>query len=71
MSKYTVKKCICHKRTFQEIKEYAHDNGYQEVAELQADKYCSCQCGFCVPYVEMMLDTGETTFEPGAYLLKK
>ncbi|MFH5831250.1 hypothetical protein ACG2F4_06150 [Halalkalibaculum sp. DA3122] len=68
MSKYTVEKCICHKRTFQEIKDYARRKGYQDVKSLQAEKYCSCQCGFCIPYIEMVLETGETVFEPGAYL---
>lgn len=67
-SKYKVKKCICHERTFEEIKTYAETNGYSKVEQLQNDEYCSCQCGLCAPYVELMLKTGETVFEPGAYL---
>lgn len=70
MSKYTVKKCICHKRSFEEIKEYANNNDYQEVEQLQADEFCSCKCGFCIPYVKLMFKTGDTSFEPGAYLTK-
>lgn len=70
MSDYTVKKCICHDRTFEEIKDYAEDYGYTDVEDLQADHYCSCKCGFCVPYIEEMLETGQTSFKPGAYLTK-
>ena len=67
MSGYTVQKCICHDRTFEEIKDYSESNGYEELEELQADHYCSCSCGFCVPYIELMFKTGETEFRPGAH----
>ncbi|MDR9416139.1 MAG: hypothetical protein RI564_07635 [Gracilimonas sp.] len=67
MSRFKVSKCICHERNFEEIKEYAGGHGYDSVEELQADNYCSCSCGLCIPYVELMLKTGETKFEPGAF----
>lgn len=67
MSVKNVKSCICHGRSFKEIKEYAEDHNINTVKELQRDKYCSCGCGLCSPYVEMVLETGETEFTPGAY----
>lgn len=67
MGQFKVSKCICHKRDFAEIKAYAEEKGYQTVEELQTDKFCSCSCGLCIPYVELMLKTGDTEFEPGAY----
>jgi len=67
MSRYKINKCICHKRSFNEILEYARNNNYSEIEELKDDKFCSCSCGLCVPYVKLMLETGETEFEPGAY----
>ena len=67
MTRFLVNKCICHSRPFSEIKEYAEKQGYTSVEELQSEKYCSCSCGLCIPYVEMMLETGETEFEPGAF----
>lgn len=67
MSKYKVSKCICHDRSFKEILDYARDNQYKEIDTLQEDDYCSCNCGMCVPYIELMFETGETEFEPGAY----
>ncbi len=71
MSRYLVTKCICHSREFTEVKEYAEENGYKSVEELQSDKFCSCSCGLCIPYIELMLETGETKFEPGAYYKNK
>lgn len=66
-----VTKCICHNRSFDEIKEYANEQDIGTVEELQSRKYCSCGCGLCSPYVEMVLRTGETEFTPGAYYRKK
>jgi len=62
-----VTKCICHSRTFKEVKEYARENDISTIEELRNQKYCSCGCGLCSPYVEMVLETGETEFTPGAY----
>ena len=67
MSAKNVTKCICHDRSFKEIKEYAREQGIDSVVELQRIKYCSSSCGLCSPYVEMVLETGETEFRPGAY----
>ncbi|MDX1586470.1 MAG: (2Fe-2S)-binding protein [Balneolaceae bacterium] len=71
MAYRNVTKCICHSRSFEEIKEYAQEHGLSSVEELQDRKYCSCGCGLCSPYVEMVLETGETEFTPGAYYRKK
>lgn len=70
MSRYSVKKCLCHDRTFEEIIDYAEEQGYSEVEELQDDDYCACSCGFCIPYIELMFESGDTEFEPGAYLIR-
>lgn len=67
MSRYTVNSCICHDRTFEEILAYAKAHSYSDVEELQADEFCGCSCGLCIPYIELMFETGETEFEPGAY----
>lgn len=61
-----VTKCVCHDRSFEEIKEFAQKNGINSVDVLQARKICSCGCQMCAPYVELMLETGGTSFEPGA-----
>lgn len=70
MPNRTVNRCICHDKTFEEIKEYADDNNIRSVEELRWDNYCSCGCGLCSPYIEIVLETGETAFEPGGYYRK-
>ncbi len=71
MSSYLVNRCICHEHTFVEIKEYAEEQGYTNLEDLQIDNFCSNGCRMCAPYVEMVLKTGETEFEPGAYYKRK
>jgi len=71
MSDFLVNRCICHERSFEEIKEYAQQKGYKDLEDLQIDNYCSNGCRICAPYVEMVLETGETAFEPGAYYKRK
>ncbi len=66
MSRFTVTKCICHDRSFVELKTYAEEHGITDIKELQKRKLCSCGCRMCKPYVELMLQTGEVSFEPGA-----
>lgn len=68
MSYLLVNQCICHNKSFIEIKEYAAQEGITDVSELQKADYCSNSCKMCKPYIEMMLETGETAFKPGAYL---
>lgn len=67
MSSYRVTRCICHNRSFEEIREYARKYELTSVEELQSENYCSCSCKMCVPYVEQVLKSGQTEFIPGAY----
>ncbi len=67
MGRHDVKKCICHNKSFKQIKEYAEENGLETVEELQERHFCSCGCQMCVPYVELVLKTGKTSFKPGEY----
>ena len=65
MSTLKVLKCICHDRTFEEVKAYADEHDLSSLAELQDRDYCSNSCGMCAPYVEITLETGQTEFIPG------
>ena len=67
MVRNKVTKCVCHHRTFEELKAYAEEHNLTTVEELQDRDMCSCGCQMCKPYVELMLETGETEFAPGAY----
>ena len=71
MNRLLVTRCICHNKSIEEIKEFAESNSITSVEELQAEDYCSNNCRMCEPYVELMFETGEIAFEPGAYLKRK
>lgn len=65
MAQNEVVKCICHNRTFEEVKAYAEKKDLHSVEELQEHNFCSNSCQMCAPYVEVMLKTGQTSFYPG------
>lgn len=65
MASNKVTRCICHGRPFTEVKAYAEKKGLTTVDELQDHDFCSNSCGLCIPYVKMMLKTGQTVFSPG------
>lgn len=71
MARNKVTKCICHKRSFEEVKAYAADQDLNTVEELQDHDFCSNSCGLCAPYVEVTLETGQTEFTPGEPFRKK
>lgn len=66
-----VTRCICHDRTFEEVKTYVGEHGISSVDELQDRNFCSNSCGLCAPYVEVVLKTGQTEFSPGEPFQKK
>lgn len=65
MSRSKVTKCVCHDRTFEEVKSYAAEQNLSSVDELQDHNYCSNSCGLCSPYIEVVLKTGQVEFTPG------
>lgn len=71
MGRNKVTRCICHKRSFEEIKIYATEHDLSSVDDLQNHNYCSNSCGLCAPYVEVTLETGQTEFTPGEPYRKK
>ncbi len=71
MAPNNVKECVCHNRNFSEIRQYASQNNINSLNELQDQNYCSNSCGLCAPYVEIILETGQTVFSPGEPFRKK
>lgn len=65
MSRNKVTKCVCHNRTFEEVKNYAAEQNLISVEELRDHNYCSNSCGLCSPYIEVVLKTGQVEFTPG------
>ena len=71
MAQNKVSKCICHDRTFKEVKNYANRNDLTSVDELRNHDFCSNSCGLCAPYVEVVLQTGQLEFSPGEPFRKR
>lgn len=65
MGRNKVTRCICHGRSFEEVKAYATEHNLSSVEELQDHNFCSNSCQMCAPYVELVLKTGQTEFTPG------
>lgn len=59
-----VTRCVCHNRTFVELKQIAIEKGINSVEELMNFQISCCGCGLCKPYINKMFRTGETAFVP-------
>ena len=55
-----VVRCVCAEVSFATVKE----SGASTMEEAEAWFGCGLSCGLCRPYLERMLETGETEFEP-------
>ncbi len=66
-----VDRCICHQISFEQILKSVNERGLRTVQEIQAEKLSSTNCKLCLPYIERMLETGETSFVPGGIQQKK
>jgi NAD(P)H-nitrite reductase large subunit len=57
-----VDRCVCFNKTFKELKITAGLHGCTTIPELKKYVIFSENCKLCVPYIEKMLETGETEF---------
>jgi bacterioferritin-associated ferredoxin len=57
-----VQSCLCFPHTFAEVKAEAEREGWTTVEEITEALGCGGGCGLCRPYLEQMLQTGETAF---------
>ncbi|MBX3379822.1 MAG: (2Fe-2S)-binding protein [Phycisphaeraceae bacterium] len=53
-----VNRCICANVTFTELKKLA-DAGIRDLDELSRRTGCGTGCGMCIPYIRVMLATGQ------------
>jgi bacterioferritin-associated ferredoxin len=57
----SIDRCVCFERSFVELKIRAQENKLD--ADGIARRYgCGSCCGLCRPYIERMLETGQTSF---------
>ena len=60
----TARRCVCYNIEFTTLKEIVDRKKVTTINELREEKEFGLSCGFCIPYVEEMMKTGKTEFEP-------
>ncbi|MEY5031802.1 MAG: hypothetical protein RL354_833 [Planctomycetota bacterium] len=56
-----IDRCICYDRTFAELESAARTESLA-LDDIAKRFGCGSCCGVCRPYIERMLETGETVF---------
>ncbi len=59
-----VDRCVCFDKTFAEMKEVIDAEGITTFEKLKERLTFAENCNICVPYVELVIKTGKTSFEP-------
>ena len=54
-----VDRCVCHNLRFEHLLGVARDRG-MGLRALVRETRCGTGCGMCVPYIQVMLNTGKT-----------
>ncbi len=62
-AKFTITKCICYDTSFEDMKKIMKDNNLSTLEELKKFKTVADNCKLCVPYIDRMINSGETKFE--------
>lgn len=58
---YRITRCVCMRMPFERLLPLARREGWT-LPVLMAETGCGRQCGMCRPYLQRMLETGETVF---------
>jgi len=61
-----VNRCVCFKKTFAEILNFAQINGYNQ-EKIEEILKCGTGCGLCKPYIAECLKSGKTEFDPKTF----
>lgn len=59
-----VNKCVCNDNLFSEMKAVSDRYRLKTITDLKEYILFGENCKFCIPYIELMLKTGKTEFEP-------
>ncbi|MDZ4713784.1 MAG: (2Fe-2S)-binding protein [bacterium] len=61
--KYNITKCICYDTTFSEMKKIMQKHDLKTLDELKKVRMVASNCRLCLPYINRMIETGQTEFE--------
>jgi NAD(P)H-nitrite reductase large subunit len=62
-----VNRCVCFDKTFSEMKKLIDKHHITNLDELKKYFIFGENCRTCLPYVELVLRTGKTEFDPIKY----
>lgn len=62
-----VNRCVCFEKSFSEMKKLIDKHHITTVDELKKFFIFGENCRTCLPYVELVLSTGRTEFDPVKY----
>ena len=57
-----VYRCLCYPHTFIDLKQLIEAESLTTVPQITERTGCGSGCGLCLPYLELLLRTGETAF---------
>lgn len=57
-----IERCVCHKVTFVEIRDWCRGHPRAGFDDVQREFRCGTGCGLCAPYVRRMMRTGQVVF---------
>lgn len=58
----TIDRCYCYEQTFSHLRNVVENTGASTIEELQEHVTFGENCQLCHPYVQRMLETGQTVF---------
>ncbi len=61
--KFNIVKCICYDTTFEEMKKIMKENNLHSIEDLRKIKPVGLNCRLCVPYINKMIETGQTKYD--------
>lgn len=60
--KIRIDRCMCNNVTFKEIHEIIVKKDLTSMQDLVKEKKVASNCRLCKPYIEKMIETGQTEF---------
>jgi bacterioferritin-associated ferredoxin len=61
--KYIITKCICNDITFEKINKKINEKKIKRIEDLRKVMTVASNCKLCLPYINKMIETGQTSFE--------
>lgn len=56
-----IDRCFCHKVPFTQLKQLIDNGVGDDIDELSRQTRCGTSCGICLPYIKLVIQTGQTS----------